>query len=322
MIMLEGPDLVGKTTTANALKKILRGSYVVHRGPPVSSDPFVEYLRPLEEAYHASEFPILDRWHWGELIYGPLLRGSSLIDPVQHEYLEMACMRYGVSRLLLLTPYGELLQRFDRRGDDLVGREQLIHLAAEYQRIAVSTNFSVHHFFERVEPFSRAELAWIVAEAMTYRGRANLLAEWPSYVGPVEPAVLFIGEKPAETHRGKFKTAFVPYRGTSGHHLLACLREVNFRAYHATSPDLWTSFGLANAYDGCENAHDLWCRLGYPVVVALGRLAHEAIHRFDIPHGRAPHPQFARRFHNKKRESYGRALLAAAELEDVSKWKG
>jgi len=317
--MLEGPDLAGKTTLAKELKKMLRGSEIIHRGPPVSPDPFVEYLRPLEEMYYAGEWPILDRWHWGESIYGPVLRGESILDQVQHQYIEMACMRYGVSRILLCPPFTTLMERFDQRGDDLVKREQMIKIADAYQHVAIDPRFSVHRFEERSTPWTRRELSFTVAQAVGYRGRANLLYDWPSYVGPTRPEVLFIGEKPAETHRGNFKTAFVPYRGTSGHHLLRCLDFVDFRSLCA---DRWKSFGLVNAYDGCEDFTTLWRFLGEPIVVALGRAAHEAIHRFDVPHGRAPHPQFARRFYNKKVESYGRALIAAANLEDVSKWKG
>ena len=209
--MLEGPDLAGKTTTAKQLQRMMRGSRIVHRGPPESQDPFVEYLRPLEDAYYNDEWLILDRWHWGERIYGPLWRGGTIIDDVQLQYLEMACMRYGVSKLLFIPPLPALLRRFDARGDDLVQRDQMIHVADAYQHIAVSKQHNVHKLFEREEPFSRTDLAWIVSEAMGYRSRANLFCWWPSYVGPTRPEVLFIGERPAESHLGEFKTAFVPY---------------------------------------------------------------------------------------------------------------
>lgn len=321
MIMLEGPDLAGKTTLARKLHAVLRGSEIVHRGPPASNDPFAEYLKPLEEMYYEERWPILDRWHWGEMIYGPKLRGGSMMDVTQLEYIEMACMRYGVSRLMLLPPLGVLLQRFDEHGDDLVEREQLIQIAEAYEQLEYDPDYSVHRIFDACEEWSRPNINVLVIEATTYRQRAQQLISWPSYVGPRLPKVLFIGERPAESHLGKHKTAFVPYRGTSGHHLMTCLRRVQAR--DVISPnDTWLAYGFVNAYDGCDDFPGLWETLGRPRVVALGKLAHEAIYRYGVGHGRAPHPQFARRFHNKKRDEYGGALLLAVNGEDMSKWKG
>lgn len=321
--MLEGPDLAGKTTLANAMLKLLKGGEIVHRGPPAQSDPFLEYLKPLEEMYYEGRWPILDRWHWGELIYGPILRGSSMMDAVQHEYIEMACMRYGVSRLLLIPTMSELRQRFEARGDDLVNLEQLFRVADAYQHLSIDPDYSIHHVLDgpQNERWERPELARLIAEAMGYRVRANMLMNHPSYIGPTRPQVLFVGEKPAESHLGRHKTAFVPYRGTSGHHLLSCLRAVQFRDHVRVGPP-WREFGMVNAYDGTD-LKSLMLVLDRPEsVVALGVKAHEALNFAGIAHGRAPHPQFARRFHNKKRESYGQALLAAVDGRDMSKWKG
>lgn len=319
MIMLEGPDLAGKTTLAKQLTKMMRGSEILHRGPPESQDPFTEYLKPLEQMYYEGRWPVLDRWHWGETIYGPILRGRSMMDTVQQEYIEMACMRYGVSRLLLLPSYDTLMARFDEHGDDLVKREQMIAIATAYQKLEMDPRYSVHRTLLTDDPFTLSDLSHILAEAMGYRSRANIFYEWPSYIGPTRPHVLFIGEKPAESHRGEFKTAFVPYAGTSGHHLLRCLNAVDFRGLWR---DTWRAFGFVNAYDGCDDFLGLWNLLECPRVVTLGRKAFEAVYRFDVSPGRAPHPQFARRFYHAKVESYGEALVRAVDGKDVSKWKG
>lgn len=319
--MLEGPDLAGKTTLAKQLVKMMRGGEIVHRGPPTSQDPFVEYLRPLEEMYYAERWAVLDRWHWGEMIYGPRLRGGTIIDPVQHEYLEMACMRYGVSRLLLVPPMRLLRERFEARGDDLIGLNDLYSVADSYQHLALDPNYSVHRFIEQGTTISRRDASWMLAEAMGYRSRANLFITTPSFVGPTRPAVLFIGEKPAESHRGEFKTAFVPYRGTSGYHMLKCLRAVNART-ELSPQDPWRAYAFVNAYEGCDDLMWLWRMLEQPIVVTLGRKAWEAVGRFNVVTGRAPHPQYARRFHGARVESYGEALLAAVGGKDMSKWKG
>lgn len=72
-VIIEGPDCCGKTTLAKRLAKDLRYAYH-HEGPPpegISSRDY--YIGLLNSHPHDT---IWDRFAYGQVVYGPLLRGQ------------------------------------------------------------------------------------------------------------------------------------------------------------------------------------------------------------------------------------------------------
>ncbi len=82
-IILEGPDCAGKTTLAKEIEKC--GYRIIHNGPPSSEDLFKVYSDQINTA--AQTPTVFNRLHIGETVYGPILRGKSLISQVQFEEL-------------------------------------------------------------------------------------------------------------------------------------------------------------------------------------------------------------------------------------------
>lgn len=75
LILLEGGDGTGKTTLARELVDLTGGQYL-HASAP-TRHPLVEYTAPLAEYKRGSGQTIVcDRWHVGELVYGPRYRGK------------------------------------------------------------------------------------------------------------------------------------------------------------------------------------------------------------------------------------------------------
>lgn len=130
--MLEGPDLAGKTTLAKMIQRRVKDAKIVHRGPPTKTWQ-EEYLYPLDDMAWRGGMWILDRWHWGEMIYGPLLRGCSLLDDEAVRQVEAKCDQHHVVRVLLLPSRILLEKRWRERGDDLVSLEQLMKVARAYR---------------------------------------------------------------------------------------------------------------------------------------------------------------------------------------------
>src|ERR1035441_8020808 len=97
LLIIEGADLVGKTVLAAAMvgEAARRGftSLLMKAGPPRSSNAVDEYGMPLTAAkaeIESSEtLVICDRWHLGELFYGPLLRGRSIVSARQAELFRL-----------------------------------------------------------------------------------------------------------------------------------------------------------------------------------------------------------------------------------------
>lgn len=78
ILILEGPDAVGKSSHAAWLQKHHKAR-VVHKGIPRSADWFTEYVEPLIPQDN-SELLVLDRWHLGEMIWPKLFGRKSLFD--------------------------------------------------------------------------------------------------------------------------------------------------------------------------------------------------------------------------------------------------
>lgn len=143
LVIIEGPDCAGKTTLAENMRRYT-ACKVLHRGPP-EDDAFVEYTADLQsyqpEAIGANV--VCDRWHWGELVYGPMLRGESKLDEEAFRAVEdFLLVRGAVVAYLWDTP-AELARRLVQRGDDLVKGTDAEEMLTRYETVAWESRLPV-----------------------------------------------------------------------------------------------------------------------------------------------------------------------------------
>lgn len=299
LILLEGGDAVGKTTLANKLAAHIGNVTLLHKGPPQYPDIFKEYEGCLDFYRPGSgQHVVCDRWHIGEMIYGPLLRGQARMDEFQFRHVEMYLRSRGA--LLVRVDEDDEVVKQRIHGDD----EQLINT------LQASVVLAQYRKFSSTLPQTHSKsVDWIIKCAQITERWAAKLVQWPSYIGPPvghsrKPGILLLGE--INPHPEVQTAALTPYTGRCGHYLLqACEHLMNF--------------GLGNACEG--PVRKLWCTLGRPKVVALGRTAQRICQAESIPHGAVAHPQWARRFKAGKQEVYGALIeAAAATQEDLISW--
>lgn len=317
MIIIEGPDLVGKTTFAEALHRYLsesdgRAEVVrLRRGPP-TAHPLDEYETPLLD-YRPRRTPgtldvgrrhvICDRWHLGELVYPRVLGRSTQLDDAVRRHVELFLMARGALVVQLVASADTLAARLASRGDDLVGASHLPALVDAYDEVNTHLARVVLHSGD----LTAHHAGNVAAVARNLELAAAPLADFVTYVGPVGPDVLLLGDVRHEFRHGhpapddprRLLPAFGPYPTTSGHYLLSTL-------------DPGVRYGVANACD-VDDPHALWRTLGCPPVVALGRRADR---RLKMRHGVVPHPQHWRRFYHAYRDEYRRLVLRAGETGD------
>jgi Thymidylate kinase len=294
IILLEGPDGAGKTTLAQQLVVDLtetgKNVRLLRRGP-IQNDVFTEYLRPLDELVGKSmdTIWILDRWHVGEHIYGPLLRGKSELTVRQSAYLEMVLQTFGCHFMHITCTTQTLLDRWDVRPDGLVKREWLSEVHDHYMEYVGGKTHWTTWFNGFTRPFA---------------------VKYPSpmpgvYIGPSRPNVLLLGDK---RNLGTYTWPFVPAKSTSGHWLMGALL--------AADVD-YMRVGLVNASElGAMDLELLWYQLGKPPVVPLGKHAQSAWRMTGKPQETyLHHPQYMRRFHYMKFDDYGRTIKEA--MRDV-----
>jgi len=309
LIIIEGLDGAGKTTFARRIVQQLTHRTNLHHlrfGPPrgVNEDPFFHFERSLYE-YLDSGMPIIcDRLHWSERAYGPVLRGRDRLGVPGWRHVELFLRRHDAVVVYLHQPREVLADRIRTRGDDLVSPDQLTQLEVGYQWCLRNTILPVISLRDPTD----VDAETVIAIAEGY-WRADTCAG-PTYVGRQDPDFLVFGEA-RSSPVGPDRSAFVPRRSTSGYHLLNCLPE-----------RIWGRMGLCNALEE-PDPRMLWEDLLKPPTIALGRLAHERLCRFQVPHGTVPHPQFIRRFHHKSLPRYGQLIeRVLGTRENRLDWRG
>lgn len=336
LIIIEGPDLAGKSTLAASLALELAERHpgdrvrVLHRGPP-TRHPLDEYERPLWDYRPGTgEHIICDRWHVGEMVYPELLDRPTSMDVAVWRHIDLFLQSRGALVVTVRVDSGEAWSRLAAR---TLRREPVSPLD---QLLVQSHDYVVRRFGELLRhPVSGVPHVtydggrWgdetaVIRAATAAESGAVPLNSYVTYVGPPDPTVLLLGDVRGVDGRLAFGPgpAFVPYPATSGHYLLSHLPTLAFGDGEQEDGDTW-SVGLANACDS-DHIPGLVKTLCEPRVVALGRKAARRLHLLGLADdaGAVPHPQFVRRFHHHDGHRYAAAIRhAAISGEDMSSWR-
>jgi thymidylate kinase len=318
LIILEGPDGSGKTTLAERLVTLVAVKFpdhtvkLLHRGPP-TAHPLDEYAVPLlryrpGRGHHL----IIDRWHWGEMIYPRFLKRKTKMSHEIFTYIEMLIHQRGGLMVNVRHPVDAIIDRLRERGDDLIRTEWLPDIAQEYDDLAQAATTNLHRC-ETLTPDGIIDAARRL-EATAYPAGKLTTAVSASWF----PEVILMGD--VRNCDGRFcahwskhstaGTAFMPYSATSGQYLLKSLRPIGRER-----------FALANAADD-DLPSLVWDKFNRAPIVALGQNAHRALTVNGVPHATVPHPQYIRRFHYLAHAEYGRLIwsLAGTERNEL-KWR-
>lgn len=128
IVILEGPDLVGKTTIARRYEQ--QGYTYHHLTEPGGRSADSMYLEPLAELTGNHVF---DRFYPSEIIYGPVLRGHCDLSPEQVWRIEDELSALGAKRFIVHATWPEIETRYHERGEDLVDLDQLREIYDRYQ---------------------------------------------------------------------------------------------------------------------------------------------------------------------------------------------
>lgn len=322
LIILEGPDGSGKSTLAQKIAETLGRSTsdkveVWHRGRP-SSHPLDEYLRPLYDyrpgtGYHL----ILDRWHWGEVVYPKVLNRETDQDAAVFWAIEAYLRRLGAlvvgcDRNHTFEYQAVYRERALDGTPDTWQITNLQRIRDEFTRMIYRSALPAYSYV----PSDGRLVAGILESARHYEEQARPLNDFVTYSGPPKPHTLLLGDvRNLQPSDPPSSPAFVPTKSSSGHYLLKSLTSL-------TSRDWLRGVGIANACD-VDSIAFLNAALGNPQLVALGRNAYDKLNGLNLKHSKVPHPQYVRRFHHVMSSQYGWLISTAATFnhgEDYSKW--
>ncbi len=135
VIILEGIDGSGKSTLAEALLKASPlKTTIVHRGP-LEGTVEDELIYPLQKIAD-DELLITDRWHVGEMIYGPIYRGKSQVAGEYNDIIEDLLWSMNAVKVVLSPPLSIVKRRLIERGEDYLQPEHIDEVHEFYERYA------------------------------------------------------------------------------------------------------------------------------------------------------------------------------------------
>ncbi len=300
---MEGVDCAGKSTLADAIVKEIQyrlpGQDIkqIHSSQ-LKNDPLDEYALRFEDYEPGQEMHyVVDRLHFGELVYGPLYRGGSALTEAQYRWTELYLKARGATTWHVSAGLETIENRLRIRGEDYLQSHHVEHVWTAFQKIAEKSLTTGGTAMTDEAPAD--VLASIIVDEAIYSDSTALEAFRPEYIGRALPTVLLVGDTQGNSDPGATLAPFLP-RGTScGTFLLDALPEM-----------WWHQVGIVNAHD--TDLPELLDCLYYPSVVALGQNASDALTALDIEHKIVPHPQWVRRFKNSYGDRYGAQIRALA----------
>lgn len=285
LTIIEGPDRTGKTTLCTSQPVHTRSTYLHFEKP--TRHPIDEYVGPLRDYVPGSGADIwCDRHYLGECIWPEFFGRPTEMDGAVRTWIELFLQSRGASAVLAC----EYAAPTD---DEPIAGHELDVLRSFY--MAVDDSILPWAMYRFSHPyFTEAALQ----DASLRERRVAYMHRWVGnrWVGHPKPSVLLVGEQVARNSHG-WDLPFVPYKSTSGHFMLTDLGD--FFMEH----DVAIINALKPGRNETEALTFAWRILHRPRVVALGRVAANALKLNDVPHEQVPHPQYWRRF--KRSEGVG-----------------
>jgi thymidylate kinase len=278
LILLEGCDGSGKSTTAKLLAERLPGAVTVHHGSYKGLGPqelSVAYMASLRSALGGAH-TIMDRSWLSEPIYADVFRNEpSRISSVSRRMLERAALRCDGVVVLCRPPFERCLQTFRGRlaEEMLKDSGQLKRVYDGYQLL--DTHLPVVEFDYTTESIDQL-MMWI--EAAVLERRAHI-------------KVTLLGDRPnVRTHvQEALQVPFVSFTGAGCSEWLAAqLDDAGISEYNLNWANAFT-------HDGKDNDTDLLIPGGE--VIALGNYASTWCRKYGVTHQVCPHPQYHKRFY-------------------------
>lgn len=295
LIIIEGADKTGKTTLARRIEKELGYEYV-HFGPP-GKDPAKEYA---EFLINLKTPVVCDRFYYGELVYGPLLRQGSVITSLQQTTIERLLRLRGAILVHARTPLDIVRHRLRIMGDDMITAKQNEEAYRRFESVLWYSTLPKYKF-EGVDENSCIDFINLIRVKIrlqldSARKSINIATGVGTAYGP--EAVLV-----GDTLNKNTTWLGLPFDGgPCSMYLNDCIKQS-----FVEDSDIYFVNSDTLTQDEATYLNYPWTKF-----VALGAKASKRLTRLGIEHKSIPHPQYWRRFHSKEQERYISMLEGAS----------
>lgn len=107
--IIEGPDACGKTSLVGS--SIFMGMAKYHQGP-YDGDPVAQTVQMIKDRCNLSKEWVSDRLHYGELIYGPIIRNQDRLGRAGMRFIDRVLRGQDVVVITCLPPLDVALTNF------------------------------------------------------------------------------------------------------------------------------------------------------------------------------------------------------------------
>lgn len=172
MLIIEGPDLVGKTTLALACQKILASKGYAHvyqhfTKLPEAFDQFLDYLP------HIRRNVVQDRFHMSREAYGRALGNQAVNSLLEIQLIDARIRMQGGMTVIVSASERFIRHQWQSKDrDEMYKLDDVIKVMKEYDRIHAQGDFDVDHYFIADEGWPSPE--FVVSE---YLRKQNALTE-------------------------------------------------------------------------------------------------------------------------------------------------
>lgn len=275
IICLDGVDGTGKSTLAGDIVRELKERFpdntvIYKHATQIKQDVYTEYADLfIDYIPGGGVHYVLDRWHIGEEIYGPLFRKKSEFDKVSFRWMELFLASKGM-RTWLLTQHDSIIkERLEKRGEDFIDVSQAKFIQSEYKRITQH----LPTFAKEISPvgYDKILLDIIIKDAIYTENNAALYQSFGvNYFGRVNimPRTILIVENKKDNKNFDPRTA---------------LNSAKF--FDKLADGYWQQFSVASAGNAEKLADFLNEFLWSTSPVAYGPTVIARLKQFKVPFG-------------------------------------
>lgn len=156
IIQLEGIDKTGKTTLANKLKQYFPNYKIIKGHPPKDGDDLFNMTINTMNSMNSNTVYIMDRWYLGETVYGPILRGVSLLSIQDLDTIEYYLTCSGkVFSIYCYTDISEIKEKFISEKENFVNITDIENLIPLYQTQIKNSNLDWFEYDYRIADFNK-----------------------------------------------------------------------------------------------------------------------------------------------------------------------
>lgn len=183
MIILEGPDLCGKSTLAQKLHNLYGYKIVKCSAPKQDDDVYREYVGKI---LMNRQFTTFDRMFIGELVYGPLKRGVSQLD--DNKILNLTLLLQARNcQVINCSASNEFIEKaFKIRGESFVTLNEIFKIKSLYKNVMKSVNLPIYDY-------NCPSKFPIEVVACNKRFVVPKFIQQSRYVGSLKPDIVFVG---------------------------------------------------------------------------------------------------------------------------------